>query len=285
MAILVNGERIDDSEIQREAERLRPQYEQKFADMEPQDRETQLLEWSRENVIERYLIHQDAMGNGNGVTSEEIDSALARIKEQFTDQQQLYKEFDAKNDDDVKRTIELQIRIDRRLRDVCKDLPDPSDQAIQAYYKRHKDDFKTDERIRVAHIVKYVNWQCDEAAALETINQAHEELKTGLPFEAAVDKFTDCADSGGDLGYIMRSQMVEEFDDVVFNLDVGQVSDIFRTRFGFHIAKVYDRKPPTVPDLKFVKPRISEILKRRMEEDAINQFIDELRAKAAIAEL
>jgi len=59
MTLVVNGEKIEDSLIQQEAERLRPSYEQTFKDMDPKERETQLLDWSKENVIERVLINQE----------------------------------------------------------------------------------------------------------------------------------------------------------------------------------------------------------------------------------
>jgi hypothetical protein len=51
----VNGERIEDSAIQKEVERLRPRYEEVFADMNSAEREKQLLEWSKQNVIEKAL--------------------------------------------------------------------------------------------------------------------------------------------------------------------------------------------------------------------------------------
>ena len=47
MALIVNGEKIEDSAIQQEAERLRPDYERVFADQETEEREAQLLDWSR----------------------------------------------------------------------------------------------------------------------------------------------------------------------------------------------------------------------------------------------
>jgi len=62
MAIIVNGEKIEDSAIQQEVERLRPDYERVFSDQDPKEREAQLADWSRENVIERVLINQEAKG-------------------------------------------------------------------------------------------------------------------------------------------------------------------------------------------------------------------------------
>lgn len=282
MAFVVNGEKIEDSAIKLEVERLRPDYERVFADQDPKEREAQLLDWSKENMIERVLINQEARQNGGKVPSDKVEAALARLKEQYTDPQQLYKDFNAADDEKIKWDIETQMTVEQRLTQLCKDLPKPSQAAIQEYYEQNKEQYKTGERVRVAHIVKYVNWQTDEETAYQQISQAHHELKNGAAFEAVVEKYTDCADSGGDLGFVARGQMVEEFEDVVFNLGVGQISDVFRSRFGFHIAKVYAREPATVPGLEQVKDRIADALKERMRSDAIDEFIDGLRSKATI---
>lgn len=282
MAMIVNGEKIEDSAIQQEVERLRPDYERVFADQEAEEREAQLLDWSRENVIEKVLINQEAEKNGDKIPPEKVQAALARLKEQYEDQEQLYKDFNTDNDEQIKNDIEKQMRVEQRIGQVCKDLPKPSQAAIQKYYEENQEQFKSGERARVAHIVRYVNWQTDEQTAHETISKAYEELKTGVAFEVVVDKYTDCADSGGDLGFVMRGQMVEEFEDVVFNLGAGQISDIFRTRFGFHLAKVYAREPAAVASLEEVKDRVTDAVKEQMRSEAIDTFIDGLKKEAKI---
>lgn len=285
MAFVINGEKIEDSAIQQEIERLRPDYERVFADQDPREKETQLLDWSRENVIERVLINQDAQKNGGAIPSDKVEATLAKLKEQYEDPQQLYKDFDADGDNKIKEAIEAQMRIEQTLSNVCKGVSKPSKTAIKEYYEQNKDQFRTEERVRVAHIIKHVNWQTDEESAFQAISQAHEELKNGAAFEMVVDKYTDCADNGGDLGFIMKGQMVEEFEDVVFNLGIGRMSDIFRSRFGFHIAKVYAREPEGVAGLKDVEERIVETLEEQMRGKAIDNFVDELRSKAKIEEV
>ncbi|MHC4751333.1 MAG: peptidylprolyl isomerase [Planctomycetota bacterium] len=285
MALIVNGEKIEDSAVQREVERLRPDYERVFADQSPEEREARLLDWSRENVIERILINQEAKKNGDKIPSDQIESALAKLKEQYDDQQQLYKDFNVQDDEKIKEDIATQMRIEQRLIQVCKNLPKPSKADIQEYYEKNKEQFKSGEQVRVAHIVRYVNWQTDEETAYNAIRKAHDELKNGTAFEAVVDKYTDCADSGGDLGFVSRGQMVEEFEDVVFNLGIGQISDVFRTRFGFHIAKVYGREPAAVPDLEQVKGRITETLEEQMRGKAIDEFLDQLKSNAQVEEI
>ena len=283
--MIVNGEKIEDSAIKQEAERLRPDYERVFSDQDPKEREAQLFDWSKENVIEKVLINQEAKKNGEKIPETEIESALAKIKEQYTDPEQLYKALGVKDDAGIKEQIEMQMRVEQTLSEVCKDLPDPPQADIQQYYEKNAEQFKTGESARVAHIVKYVNWQTDEETAYNSIKEAHDELKNGASFEVVVDKHTDCADSGGDLGYVVKGQMVEEFEDVVFNLGVGDVSDIFRTRFGFHIAKAYDRKPAAVAELKEVNDQIVSALQEQMRGKAIDDFIDALKNKAKIEDV
>jgi parvulin-like peptidyl-prolyl isomerase len=285
MALIVNGEKIEDSAIQQEVERLRPDYERVFANLEVGEREAQLLDWSRENMIEKVLIHQEAEKNGDKIPPEQVQAAMARLKEQYEDPEQLYKDFNAENDEQVKKDIERQMRVEQRLSQVCTNLPKPSQAAVRKYYEENQEQFKSGEGVRAAHIVKYVNWQTDEQTAYEAISQAHDELKSGVAFEAVVDKYTDCADSGGDLGFVMRGQMVEEFEDVIFNLGAGQISDIFRTRFGFHIAKVYSREPATVAAFEDIKGRVTELVKEQMRSEAIDNFIDGLKSEAKIEEV
>jgi parvulin-like peptidyl-prolyl isomerase len=76
--------------------------------------------------------------------------------------------------------------------------------------------------------------------------------------------------------------MVTEFDAVVFALEPGQVSDIFRTQFGYHIAKVYDRKPEGIRPLADVSGNIETLLFQQKKQRRIEQYIDSLRAKADI---
>jgi parvulin-like peptidyl-prolyl isomerase len=284
MAIVVNGERIEDRDIQQEVQRLRPSYERAFTEMEAAQREAQLSEWSKENVIERVLLRQEAKTSGKTIPAAEIEAAFARLKEQYEKPEDLYKEFDVDSDDKIKDMIELQMKVEHKIRDIYAAAPEPSESEIRDYYEQNKEQFQSGEQVRVAHIVKYVNWQTDETTAMETVTRAHEEIERGVPFEAVVEKYTDCGDSGGNLGYVTRGQMVEEFEDVIFNLSPGQVSSVFRSRFGFHIAKVYDRKPPVIPELQDIRKQIAEAVRDQKREQALGEHLDQLRSKAVVQE-
>ena len=284
MTLVVNGEKIEDSVIQQEAERLRLSYEQAFKDMDPEKREAQLLDWSKENVIERVLIDQEAKKDGDRIPQDQIDAVLVELKKRY-EGRQLPEELNAENEEKTKEDIELQMKVERMLQNVCKDVPEPSQEAVLKFYEENKEQLKSAEQVRAGHIVKHISWQTDEAAAYDVIRKAQDELKDSAVFETLAQKYSDCPENGGDLGYITRGQMVEEFEDVVFNLNVGEISDVFRTRFGFHIARLYDRKPGVVPALEEVRDHIKNELAEQMRAKAIEEFVDELKTRAKIEEM
>ncbi|HEX42930.1 MAG TPA: hypothetical protein ENN81_12865 [Phycisphaerales bacterium] len=284
MMLKVNGQVIEEATIQEEAERLRPHYEQAFADQPADQREAQLLDWSKENVIERVLVAQDAQAHGGEVSGQEIDAAIERIKKQYADEEDFAREYSGQALEKLREDIALQLKVERRLDGVRKKAAKPSEAEIRDYYEQNQEEFRTPEQVRVAHMVKYVNWQTSEADALQAMRQAKKDLDTGALFEGIVDRYSDCNDRGGDLGYVARGQMVEEFEDVIFHLSAGQVSDVFRTRFGFHIAKVYDRRPSEIRPLKDIREQVDGALRRQKEDQAVEAFVDELRAAARVEE-
>jgi len=285
MALIVNGEKIEDSTIQREVERLRPDYEKVFKDQRPEEQKTRLLDWSRENVIERVLLEQESKKHCSKIPEDEVQALMARLRKPYDSDAEFYRAFNADDDEKVKEIISSVISLERLFDDTCKDMPELSKEAVLEFYEDNKEQFKSAERVRVAHIVKHINWQTDEAAACSVIKKVRDELDNGALFEMLAAKYSDCPEDGGELGYITRGQMVEEFDDVVFNLDVGQVSKVFRTRFGYHIAKLYDRKPAVIPPLGEIRDEIANELKEQMRSKAIDEFVDRLKNKAKIEEL
>ena len=281
MALIVNGEKIDGSVIQQEAQRLRPDYERFFKDQSPAEQQKQLLEWSRENVIEKVLINQQAGNSDYIVPAAELDSAVAEVEKQHAVDGKGEK-LSARTIEKTRADVELELKVQRLLQGICKDLQEPSARQIRQFYEQNRAQFEKPEQLRVGHIVKHIDWKTDEAGAIDIMNTVQGLLNSGAVFETLAAEYSDCPENGGDLGYIKRGQMVEEFDDVVFNLGQGQVSDVFRTRFGFHIARVYDRKPPVTAELEEVKKTIAEELKNQLQVQAVYDFVDGLKSRAQI---
>jgi parvulin-like peptidyl-prolyl isomerase len=284
MTVTVNDQKIDNALIEYEVQRLRPEYEKVFSDMPKEERENQLLQWSKENVIERTLIAQQAEKENLEIPDEQIDSHFNQIKNDPKAHSEIVKTFNIKDDKHLKKYIELELKVQKLQEKICKNGGDISDEQIKQHYEQNKNNFAVPERIRVAHIVKHTGFDTDEAEAQKIMIQVKEQIEKGTPFEVLARQYSDCPDNAGDLGNITPGQMVEEFDDVVFNLGTGQVSDVFRTRFGFHIAKVYQRTPASYRSIDEVRDQIIKELTEQNRQELLENYIDDLKSKADIIE-
>lgn len=77
----------------------------------------------------------------------------------------------------------------------------------------------------------------------EAIN-LKEEILSGKAFEDVAAEYSNCPSgaNGGDLGFFGRGQMVREFEEAAFDLNVGEISDPVRTNFGWHLILVTDKQ-------------------------------------------
>lgn len=228
------------------------------------------------------MLEQYASENAIEVPVAQLEETLAEALEQHRRQGQ---EPGSEQKERLRRQIAGRLRVEGLIERIGKDVAEPSEQQVRDFYEENKGRFAVPEQVRVSHIVKHINWQCEQSRALETVTEAKTRLEKGEDFEQLVSKYSDCPDKGGDLGYITRGQMVEEFEDVVFNLGPGETSDVFRTRFGFHIAKVYERKSAAVLSFEQAQEQAAGVVKEQMAERALECFVDELKERARIEEI
>ena len=144
-----------------------------------------------------------------------------------------------------------------------------TDAEIGAYYQEHRDEFTEEEEVCARHIlvkVKATPASAEghpEEEARRIAQSALEQVRGGADFTAVARKVSEdvgSAAQGGDLGCSPRGRMVPEFDNAAFSLEPGQVSDLVKTPFGYHVIRLDSKKEETVPALAQVKDRIREAL-------------------------
>ncbi|MCZ2152805.1 MAG: peptidylprolyl isomerase [Bryobacterales bacterium] len=278
MPYLVNGERIDESEIRREAALLRPEFQRAMAGLDAVEAERQLWEWARENVIEKALLRQEAARDTEEVTEDEILQAVQLLQSRTS----MTPEAGESPSEAMKRDAEMQIRVERLLARVAANATRPDRKSVTDFYRKHREEFATPETIEAAHIVRHVKEDSEADAARQGIEEAARRLAAGEDFAVVADSLSDCPGSGGYLGRFARGYMVEEFDDVVFSLNTGEISPIFRTMFGFHIAQVIARHPSGIQPLSDVRARIEQMLFEEARHQEMERFLDRLKLQANI---
>lgn len=276
MAIIVNGERIEDETIHDEAERMRPEYEKAFADEAPAAREAKLQEWARDNAVERVLIEQAARADTDPLPDDAIQQTLEAARENAGE---------SKSEDELRAEVDLHLRVGRLMDGVVEGVPGPSEETVAAFYEEHKKEFMAPERIHAAHIVMHVDANTPPEVAEAKLREARKKLEAGADFGEVADTLSDCQDAGGDLGWFPRGHMVEEFENTVWKMKPGETSDIFATRFGFHIVRMIERKAAAPYTLDEIEDHVREHLTAQMRDQTIETFLDGLREKAAVEEV
>ncbi len=150
-----------------------------------------------------------------------------------------------------------------------------SPEDIEVFYNTNIEDFQYDEQVKVRQILLK-----DELPAIK----ARERVRSGEDFSAVAREISLSPDAkeGGDLGYFGRGVMPPEFDDVVFTLEVGTLSEVVRSPYGHHIFLVDERKEAGVLTMEETRDKISEALRRSREETLYSNWIEELRKKTKI---
>ena len=167
--------------------------------------------------------------------------------------------------------ILVQVLMEREILDKV----EVKDEEISEYYEQNKDSFTEKEQVHLYNIL------------LETEEEAQdvlEQLKAGKDFsEIAKEKSTGpSAAQGGDLGYLSKGTIIPEIEEVVFALELEELSEVIKTDFGFHILKITEKKTETIKVLEEVKEDIIQTLLPDKQKVAFENLLEELKSKSEI---
>lgn len=163
----------------------------------------------------------------------------------------------------------------------------PDEAAAQKWFTAHRESLRLPERVRASHIFLTAHdvEKPDRTAEMAVIQQ---QLTTGAaPFAQLAATFSEDERSkkaGGDLGWFSRERVPEDFAKAIFALPVGKPSPVFRTKLGWHIALVQEKKPSRPPEFSEVKAEVLAMLENQWRTEAIDRLRAELRAAATIQE-
>lgn len=163
---------------------------------------------------------------------------------------------------------ELKIPEKRKIRYLLVDIDalrakvvvSPAD--IERTYNSNLEQYTTPEQVRASHILLKTEGK-DDAAVKAKAEDIAKQAKAGADFAELAKKYsedTDSAKNGGDLDYFGRGRMVPEFEQAVFAMQPGQISDPVKSQFGYHIIKLIDKKAATTRTLAEVKAQITDQL-------------------------
>lgn len=151
-----------------------------------------------------------------------------------------------------------------------------TEREIVDYYELNQEKYTNPEEVKARHILLKVEENAPAAQEEKVKGKAFEllkRIKEGEDFISLAKKYSQdtSASEGGDLGFFKRGQMVKPFEEAAFSLEIGEVSEPVKTRFGWHIIKVEDKKSASVKAFQDVRGEIERKIKSFLAQDLAHE--------------
>ncbi|MEN6437990.1 MAG: peptidylprolyl isomerase [Syntrophobacter sp.] len=288
-AALVNGQPIPMTEYQQELSRFNRRLEM-MGHGSDEEEATKMKGRVLDTMIGREVLRQQAAKLGLKATDAEVDAQLQTLKTRFGSEEEFKGALAKMNLTD--QTIKEQFAADQVMRKLIdqeissKITVTPAE--TKSFYDKNPEIFKSPEMIRASHILVKVDEKAsaeDKAKALEKIKDVQRKIKDGGDFAALAKEVSDdpgSKETGGDLDFFQRGQMVPAFENAAFALKPGEVSDIVETEYGYHLIKATDKKEAGVMSYEEIQPRIEQHLKNEAVSQQLTQYVDKLKSAAKV---
>ncbi len=249
-----------------------------------------LMQQALDSIIDEKLKVQEAKKLGLEVAEENVLKAVGDIKEknQISDSDfEALLERDGSSLEDYKAIIQDQILASRITQMEMGSRSQVTDRQVRRYYNRNQKDYWEAPKVRAHHILFIIDEKTSKKDILLKKSKAQEILRrvrTGGNFTQLAQEYSEdvSAHLGGDIGILERGKMVKEFESAVFRLKAGEVSEIVRTAYGFHIIKCDEVIPGKTKAFDEVKEEIRARLSLEKQNNAYKDWIGDLREKAFI---
>ncbi|MEA1940081.1 MAG: SurA N-terminal domain-containing protein [Candidatus Caldatribacteriota bacterium] len=228
-------------------------------------------------MINSELLYQQAKKDNLRITKDEINLEISKIKENFPSDEEFNNVLKTNNitlnqlKEDIKRNLLV-----NKVLDETKNKINISDDELKEYFDKNQEMFFEQEKVHARHIL--VETEEEAKTIVQQLNEGIVDFS-----ELAKEKsIGPSAEKGGDLGFFGRGQMVKEFEDVAFALQLGEISGAVKTQFGYHIIKCEEKEEEHQPTFEESKERISNLLRQQKENEAITELIKTLNDNANI---
>ena len=287
-AAVVNGTVIPMADIDGEIENAKQQYErmrQPFDDSKMPEMRKMILD----RMIDLELLYQESAKQGLTINEDEAKQELAEFIKRFPSEEEFRKQIalSGQSEEDLQKDIMRGKSIENLVEKEVGAKITISEEDSKNYYDSNQNYFVQPEQIKASHILIKVEPTAEDsekATALEKIQEVKQKLDEGEDFAELAKELSEgpSGPNGGDLGFFGRGQMVPTFEEAAFALEIGQVSEPVETRFGYHLIKVFDKKPGSTTPFETVREKIEQFLKSQKMQEAVGLYIGTLKEKAEV---
>lgn len=287
---VVNGRAIALSELNERKAPLVKQVSEIYSGAEREKRLADMEKKVMDSLVEDLLLETEAEKSGVKASERDIDDAVEDVKKQNSLNDETLKDAlkrEGLTYEMYRTQIKRQIEKSRMIGQQVRAKVTVTDRDLIEYYERNKRLFLKDEEVNVSHILFLVSEKASDAEVEKIRKQASDVLdaaKRGKDFPELAKKYSQDASGkqGGSLGFFKKGQLLPAFEGAAFSLKKGEISDLVKTGYGFHIIKVDDVKEAVPEPFESVKEKIRSTVTSDMMEQRYKEWMEELKKSAVI---
>jgi len=283
MPLVVNGQTIDDTVIEQEFSAIKAHYES-LGSISCCERDDEFRGYARENITFRALLTQEAQRTIPEPGAAEVTRAFDKLKEEHGGGDQFYAAMGLSPEQDelIRRDLSVNLQVESLRATACELLPTPTEADCRAFYDENLEQFSDEDEVRASHIFKSVRKTEERETIFKALCEVRLRLFDGADFNELAREHSDKPEEEIDLGYFKRGELMDEFEVVAFSMKEGEVSPVFATPHGFHLAKVTGRKAGEPKPFDSVRAEIESELTAQRHDARLQELVDELKKAAKI---
>ena len=285
----VNGKPIYEDRLQPKVQKGLAKFRKYGVHNEDSDLVKRLQKRALDQVVSEELILQASQKRIIQDVDEKVAQKLKAMERKYATKERFEKYLRQNNltMEGVRSSVRARVCVDEYLKEMGISEPQLSEERIREAYERNADSYSREASIKVSHILIAVDGAAGTEAGVQARQEAEEirnKLLEGKDFAEMARKHSDCnsASGGGILGYIKKGYMPKEFDRVAFGVEKDAVSEVVKTKFGYHIIGVFDKKSAGTAPYEEVRDFIEKYLQEEESKKKLAAHIAELRKKAKI---
>ncbi|MCF8062343.1 MAG: peptidylprolyl isomerase [Deltaproteobacteria bacterium] len=285
---VVNGETISKGQVDRELSGYQQKMMREGKSLTPESL-VGVREQIIESLVDRALLHQASVKEGVSVSAEDVQEEWNKIRERFTSEEAFQTALKrmGMTEQDVREEIERGEAVQKFIRQRFGKSAEISEEEARTFYDSHPEAFVRPEQVHARHILIRPDPEGGEATdkdAVKKLQEIRKEAESGEDFAELAKEHSQgpSSERGGDLGYFPRGKMAKPFEDAAFALKPGDMSDVVKTRFGYHLIKLEDRKPEGTVPFEEVQDAVQNYLGTEAVKEAVQSYVKQLRQEAVI---
>jgi len=291
----VNGAAIKESELTKNINQVLAQNPQMGAMVSSEDKMKDFRLKVLQDLITTELLSQEGKKLKIKDLDQQVDEEYKKLRSNLPKEEDFQAALKEHNmtEKDLRKDIEKGIRIQKVVNDQVEQIKknvSVSEQDIKAFYNdaANKDKFMQKESVKASHILIKVAKDAtkeDDAKAQKKIKELLKRAKKGEDFAKLAKENSEdptAAQNSGELGYFSTEEMVPEFAKAAFALKPGEISDVVKTSFGYHIIKSEDKKPEQMTPYDEVKDKVAKFLENSAVQSKLLEYVDTLKKSAKI---